>query len=1155
VALSRALYHAFVKMESRGERKDAERLYFQTKELVATRTGRFGIVNNRVFRGPDRLVVPYMVGDTLVAHSVEAGNHRELKTWKFSSGRIITDDLLKKTLDLDGDVIDLETEIFDLDMSKTVEIRVTRIRDIMELLRRSNEATNRNEAIYSLRFLVAQLCSPSFKGFLGTKNLQPEVRNLVSEVVRFLNTPVRHRVPMLSRFLVRNISGIVVKPTLIDSLWNDAIDLSEQFVRGSDTAKELRRSTHHGLGDRTRRLARCYRDYLDTGDAEGFARLGLPGPAPADEQARNHPEARRVLDRMVENLEKLLGTTEIITQIRDWQDDYRTVLLACDVGSSLQEEADVVVERGIRERNRWIYLQHLRVLGKKAAAFSDLGGDFGRRIEALIVRTPDQAAFDVRAAVESVRAWIEDFIRLLFDTYMVPVFEALETVVASYRQEKFFEAFNRIHSLRGDLAIRIHRGGFPEQRYLLCVLDCLVEKMSFLSLRHVATEYEEKGVRLNQCLEIIQTSILNLEHDGLVSREVADLAGMLTDGNKTYGELSNVLEHLQRNYHKSLRRVTAPFEKMQARLGFDDSELRIALANMQRYMHDHNSMVNFCDLARDYIRDHVAQRSMRIGGHFLQAPTEEEVYDFLHLSHRERIVDLVRNHTDAANLREQYGGKGSSLLYLSHLRIPTRDAFVIPTTLPQTGLHIIDRPRLEKELADHLHILERDISKRDAIERRFGDPRHPLLLAVRSGSVFSMPGILFTIVFVGMNDTVAEALAEVDPWHAYDSFRRFLASYAQAVWGVDMEEYHVVEDAKRKYGVEFKYDLPGEAMKEVAEATRQILVDEGFGADLETVLADPLQQLFQSVQAILDSWNKPRAQQYRKIKGICHTWQTAAIVQEMASGNRKNPEIGRGMDETRISLTGVIPRTRMTERGVRAFTGEIKFSAAGDDLVGGVMAPDSFQTMGELESLMPMLNRRLGHIITKLLGFMGSDQEVEFTVERGVLSILQTRAAEIMGTDEVWDAFEEPGTEATRGIGIRGGGFRGLAAFDAADLKVLSALDVEDREDVDGVLMILENPTPDDIPLILSADSLLAARGGNTSHAAVAVHAIEEKGYSAVMGARGLQVDEANHEAVICGADGAARHRIRKGDVVSIHGTTGEVYIGTRALFQESRDA
>ena len=318
MALSRALYHAFVMNESRGERKEAERLYFRTKELVAARTGRFGIVNNRVFRGPDRLVVPYMVGDTLVAHSVEAGKYQEIMTWRFPSGLIITDDLLKKTLDLDGDVIDLETEIFDLDMGKTVEIRVTRIRDIVELLRRANEATNRNEAVYSLRFLVAQLCSPSFKGFLGTKNLQPEVRNLVSEVVRFLNTPVRRRVPMMSRFLVRNIYGIVVKPTLIDSLWNDAIDLSEQYVRGSNTVKELRRSTHHGLGDRTLRLARCYRVYMDTGDAEDLTRLGVPAPAPADEQARNHPEARRILDRMVENLDKLLGKRATQTMPREF---------------------------------------------------------------------------------------------------------------------------------------------------------------------------------------------------------------------------------------------------------------------------------------------------------------------------------------------------------------------------------------------------------------------------------------------------------------------------------------------------------------------------------------------------------------------------------------------------------------------------------------------------------------------------------------------------------------------------------------------------------------------------------------------------------------------------------------------------------------------
>ena len=176
---------------------------------------------------------------------------------------------------------------------------------------------------------------------------------------------------------------------------------------------------------------------------------------------------------------------------------------------------------------------------------------------------------------------------------------------------------------------------------------------------------------------------------------------------------------------------------------------------------------------------------------------------------------------------------------------------------------------------------------------------------------------------------------------------------------------------------------------------------------------------------------------------------------------------------------------------------------------------------------------------------MGTDQEVEFTVDRGVLSILQTRRAEAP-FDRSTEGFLEPGAPATRGLGVRGGGFRGVAAFDEADLRELAAVDLSERADVDGVLLVIENPTPDDIPLIISADGLLTARGGSTSHAAVAINGIEDRRYSGVMSAAHLRVHADRHEAVILDRERGTAYRIRKGDIVSIHGTTGEVYLGSR---------
>jgi len=487
------------------------------------------------------------------------------------------------------------------------------------------------------------------------------------------------------------------------------------------------------------------------------------------------------------------------------------------------------------------------------------------------------------------------------------------------------------------------------------------------------------------------------------------------------------------------------------------------------------------------------------------------------------------------------------LIYIRHLDIPTRDGFILPTTLSRSGAFTREPERVEAALRDHLHTLEADIARRDGAPKRFADPDHPLLLAVRGGSVFSMPGMLQTILFVGINDEIAEGMARTDPWCAYDCYRRFLATYADAVWDVDMEQYDLVDETKKRYGVRYKYDLPWEGMKEIAEATKSVIRQAGHGEALDALLAHPEAQLLAAVRAVHGSWDADSARRYREYKHLCESWHTAVIVQEMALGNRKSEEIREGMDETRASLTGVIPRTVVNETGTRACTGDFKFAAAGDDLVGGLTKSISFRSMDELGTFAPMLNRRLRHIVAKLRRFMGTDQEIEFTVENGVLSVLQSRAAEI-GVNKRLAAFADPGPEAGHGVGVRGGAFRGLVAFDEQDLRGAREQDIAARDDIDGVLVVLENPSPEEIPLILQADGLLAAKGGSTSHAAIAINGIEDRDYSAVLGVEGLRVRPRRHEAEVVDAAGQVVHTIRAGDVVSIHGTTGAVFTGARAL-------
>jgi pyruvate,orthophosphate dikinase len=266
----------------------------------------------------------------------------------------------------------------------------------------------------------------------------------------------------------------------------------------------------------------------------------------------------------------------------------------------------------------------------------------------------------------------------------------------------------------------------------------------------------------------------------------------------------------------------------------------------------------------------------------------------------------------------------------------------------------------------------------------------------------------------------------------------------------------------------------------------------------------------------------------------------------MASGNRTNrQELKPGIDEMSISLTGVIPNTRMQATGFREFTGDVKFSACGDDLVGGTTAAKSFEPVQTLHTLAPMLERKLNHVSARLRRFLGSDAEIEFTVDRGVLSVLQARSA-MMDVDDNPRTFENPGTPAGRGIGISGGAFCGKVAFNQDDVKRLQAEWDHGEKEVDGILLLLENPVPDEIPLILSVDGLLSSRGGSTSHAAVCIHGIEEKPYSAVLGVPELRVYA--DKATVTPGGGQPMQSIHTGDVLSIHGQTGEVFVGPREI-------
>jgi len=1135
--VSTALYRSYATDADPEQLRLALRQYLRVRTETMKTVRPFEIANDKIVRTEDRVLVPYLAGDDLLVHDVRAGevtaSSRPLR-----SGTIITDDLLTELTGVRGDVIDFDGELYGYAVDAIPEIRISRVRDMTALLKELGASANYYGAAIYLRGIVVRLCGRSFRGFLDAKNLRSEVHQLNAEIVEVLNCPFADRLRLAMRILVRKASGLLLRPSLIDQVWNDAIDLSEVQVRGSRIANELRRSSHHALGKATLDLASAYLEYLESGNLEGLTALGFGEVSAADEAARQQTAPRENLERMVHGLEKLLGSAQIATRIREWKDVYAEALVRCEFGESLDEEVETIVEGGIRARNRWVFSHHLRILGKKVEEVVVLlrGTEYGSELKMLEQLDPADTRFDAPRAEEAARDIVARLTRTLRERCQDPLFRSLDAALAAFENEDFLATVRLLAQQRRDIDALAESGGFPDQRYLLYQLDCLLEEMGYMAMRHIASDYQKAGVRLDECFEILATSAENLAHDGLHSDELCELTRMLRVPGRNDAELLNVLEALQRCYHQVLQRACLSYEALGEPLGLSEDELRIVLANIQRYMHDLNSIANLSDLAKADLCARV-ESSLKPVAEAIEPPA---TFDVLHLSHRDEIAAHLANPKLA--LREVYGNKGGGLIRISHAGIPTREGFILPTDFARSRIHERDPERFASEIAQNLTVLEQDLARHQGDAPQFGNPERPLLLAVRGGSVFSMPGILNTIVFVGMNDEIAAALAAEDPWYAYDTYRRFLTSWGESVMGIDLEHFDLVEDAKRSRGIRYKNDLPWEAMRDIAQTCKKILRDHGPAEVLDAALENPERQLVTAVTAVIESWNTERAKRYRAIKGLSDSWNTAVIIQQMSSGNRRNPEVRDGMDETRCSLTGVIPQTMVTRLGLRRLTGDIKFSASGDDLVGGLTAADSFEPVARLRSLMPMLERRIDHAGTRIRMTRGTDVEIEFTVERGVLSILQIRTAVTTRNEEV-RSFEEPGEAIAKGIGVRGGAFRGRVAFGDEDLARLSALK---DANADGVLLLLENPTPNEIPMILSADGLLSARGGSTSHAAVAVHGIEDRPFTAVLGAISLRVEADKRRARFVDRDGQAVAQITSGDVVSIDGRTGSVWIGPR---------
>ena len=525
-----------------------------------------------------------------------------------------------------------------------------------------------------------------------------------------------------------------------------------------------------------------------------------------------------------------------------------------------------------------------------------------------------------------------------------------------------------------------------------------------------------------------------------------------------------------------------------------------------------------------------------------------------------------------ADMRNELGGKGANLAEMNLIGVPVPPGFTITTDTCNDYYRIGKQEvvdMLKADVENALHHIE------NLMDSKFGDVENPLLLSVRSGARASMPGMMDTILNLGLNDEVVEGLARKtnNPRFAYDAYRRFVQMYGDVVLGMkptnkdDIDPFEaIIEKVKEEKGVKLDNELDVEDLKKLVSLFKEAILAQ-TGKAFPT---DPMEQLWGAICAVFDSWMNERAILYRKMEGIPAEWGTAVSVMAMVFGNMGN-----------TSATGVC-FSRDAATGEDIFNGEWLVNAQGEDVVAGIRTPQQITLEGSrrwaelqgiseeeraakfpsMEEAMPEIYAQLDAIQTKLEEHYRDMQDMEFTVQEGKLWFLQTRNGKRTGAAMVKIAMDlvrqgmidektaimrcEPNKldellhpvfnkqalagakELTRGLPASPGAACGQIVFFAEDA-------VKWAEDGHKVVMVRIETSPEDLAGMAKAEGILTARGGMTSHAAVVARGM---GKCCVSGAGAINVD---YKAKTVEIDGIVLH---EGDYISLNGSNGSVYQG-----------
>ena len=491
-------------------------------------------------------------------------------------------------------------------------------------------------------------------------------------------------------------------------------------------------------------------------------------------------------------------------------------------------------------------------------------------------------------------------------------------------------------------------------------------------------------------------------------------------------------------------------------------------------------------------------------------------------------------------MRELLGGKGANLAEMTVLGMPVPQGFTVSTEA--CTRYYDDGRKISSDIENEIYA---NLEKMEEITcKKFGDPKNPLLVSVRSGARASMPGMMDTILNLGLNDTVVEGLSAItnNPRFAYDSYRRFIQMFSDVVMELPKSEFErIIDKVKEEKGIKLDTELTAEDLKGLVNKFKTFY-KENKGEDFPT---DPKVQLLEAVKAVFRSWDNPRANVYRRMNEIPYSWGTAVNVQAMVFGNSGNTS-GTGVAFTRDPATGE-----------KKLFGEYLMNAQGEDVVAGIRTPEPID---HLKDTMPEVYKQFAETAQRLEDHYADMQDMEFTIENGKLYMLQTRngkrtaaaalkiAVDLVDEGKIseeeavlrvdpkqLDALLHPQFDAKAlknatpigaGLAASPGAACGKVVFTAEDAKTWA-------EKGEKVILARLETSPEDIEGMAAAQGILTVRGGMTSHAAVVARGM---GTCCVSGCGEISISEQDKYFTLGGKT------IKEGDYISLDGTTGKIY-------------